>query len=765
MFMRRILILLGLATIGFVVIAGLHDVRANVDGFLLKGIIGDSARANTPEVIDFVNRLRKGSGIGDPEHRDYYNYDKYERISIALNELDPNSNNYFIKRFPFLKEYIDTSVFGRPVLYFSVKEKTSTINYRRDPKSHRLTIEGFNNAGMDDASSSDNIQMYLEEALREVNIYDDIILLQNHFVSPLSPSAPGFYRFSLSDTVKIDNDSCAVLSFYPVDPTSFGFAGNLYVDIADSAMNVRKVEMSVPRDINLNFVEKFYLSQVYKTTSDGTRVKKSDDLYLELAPFPGWPSLYARRNTSYDSHSFEAPADTTIFDGLRREFVNDSVDNRSDRYWQIARITPMSYQEGRVDEMLDRFGTSLWFDLAVEVISAFAKGYIPLGKKFEYGPVNTTVSFNPIEGASIRLGGFTTAALNNHLFARGYAAYGFSDHKWKYQGEIEYSFNKKKVHSREFPVHSLRLTQLYDIDFIGQHYHFTDPDNVFLSLKRIDDHNAIYHRESDLTYTFELYNNLSLTAILCNDRRIPTRWVPFVDGYGKSFSHFTENSVKMTLRYAPGEKFYQSRTSRQPVNLDAPVFILSHTFAPKAFSKYPINKTEFSFRKRFWLSAFGYIDAIAEAAKVWSRSCFIDLIIPNANLSYTIQPESFALLNPMEFVNDSQLSWFFTYSPNGWLLNKIPLIKKAKLRETFSFSGFYGHLSHHNDPDFNLSLLAFPPLSTISRMTSGPYMEAAVGIDNIFRCLRVDYVWRLNYLHPGYRINRSGVRVALHINF
>ena len=375
------------------------------------------------------------------------------------------------------------------------------------------------------------------------------------------------------------------------------------------------------------------------------------------------------------------------------------------------------------------------------------------------------MSFNAIEGTRFRVGGMTTADLSKRWFARGFVAYGLDDHKWKYRGEVEYSFHDKKNHSREFPVHSLRLSQLYDIDYVGQHYLFTNPDNVFLSLKRMTDRNVIYHRVTDLTYTLELRNNFSVTATLRNDRREATEWIPFVDGYGNSMGHYTENSIKLTLRYAPGEKFYQSRSSRQPVNLDAPILILSHTFAPQAFSKYPINKTEFSAQKRVWFSAFGYLDAIVEAAKVWSRSSYLDLIIPNANLSYTIQPESFALLNPMEFINDSQVSWFLTYSPNGLLFNMIPGLKKAKLREAFSFSGFYGRLSNRNVPDRNPSLLAYPPVSTISRMSDGPYMEASVGIDNIFRCLRVDYVWRLSYRHPGYNIDRSGIRIAFHAKF
>lgn len=727
---------------------------------------GKYSKKNNP-AVDFVNRLRKSAGVGDPMRHDYYGYDKYERITMALNDFDPDADNFLMRRYPFLKEYVDTSeVSGKPILNVSVKEKSSTVNYRRSPKSTKTTVHGFKTTGIDQVSDPDNSQVIIEDLLREVNLYDrDINLLQQRFVSPLSPIAPDFYKFYLTDTLTVAGDSCAVLSFYPFNRASFGFTGHVYVVLGDSAMTIRRVDVSVPREINLNFVERFYLTQSYDTAPDGTRLKTSDDLTLELAPLPGLPSFYVRRNTVYDAHSFDAPSDSTLFDTMRREIVCDSVESRSDVFWETARLTPLSHQEGRVGSMLQRLSSSKLFYYGARVLSAFVRGYVPLGQNFDYGPVNTTMSFNSVEGTRLRVGGLTTAGLSKRWFGRGYVAYGIRDHRWKYRAEAEYSFHDKKHHSREFPIHSMRLSQMYDIDYIGQHYLFTNPDNVFLSLKRMTDRNVIYHRVTDLKYTLELYNNFSVEATLRNERREATQWVPFVDGYGTSMDHYTQNSLTVKLRYAPGEKFVQSRSTRYPVNFDAPIFVLTHTFAPACFSKYPVNRTELSMQKRFWLSAFGYIDAMVSGTKIWSRSSFIDLAIPNANLSYTIQPESFAMLNPLEFVNDSQVAWFLTYSPDGFLFNLIPGLKKAKLREVFSFNGFYGRLSSKNLPSADPALIAFPPGSTVSRMEKGPYMEISAGIDNLLRCLRLDYVWRLSYRRPPYEIDRSGLRIAFHMSF
>mgnify|MGYP006874785532 CR=1 FL=1 len=121
-------------------------------------------------------------------------------------------------------------------------------------------------------------------------------------------------------------------------------------------------------------------------------------------------------------------------------------------------------------------------------------------------------------------------------------------------------------------------------------------------------------------------------------------------------------------------------------------------------------------------------------------------------------------MNPLEFINDSYAFWDLTYWANGAILNYIPFLKKLKLREAFSFKGVYGHLSDRNNPQYNPNLFQFPIGSQPTKMTSEPYMEAGVGVDNLFKILRVDYVWRLSYLdNPN--IDKTGLRIAIHVTF
>ncbi len=733
------------------------------------------SKKNNP-ALDFANHIRNSSDMTDPRVKnENYNYNRYERITLGLNKfnIDDYNKGLFANKFTFLKEHVDTSeISGLPVLILSVKEKASEISFRRQPKAEKELVTAIKRIGLDDITNQESVQVFLEDILREVDLYqNDINLLQNRFVSPLSKIAPDFYKFFLTDTVDIEGEKCVELSFTPHNTAVFGFTGHLYVPQGDSTMFVKRVDMHLPPGINLNFIDRLYLRQDYERAPDGSRLKTRDDMTVELSVVPGLQGLYVRRNTRYDGHNFDVSAHPEVFARSEREIVADNAMTRDESFYDTAAFAPATKNERRISTLVSRMRSVPLYYWSEKVLKVFVSGYLPTNReisrsKFDIGPLNTLVSGNDVEGTRVRLGGMTTANLSKRWFSRVFGAYGFKDHRWKYSGEIEYSFHDKKYHSREFPVHSLRFTSLYDVDQIGQHYLFTNKDNMFLSLKRMKDMLMTYHRVNKLEYRLELRNNFSVLATIANERQESTVNVPFINGFGKEAGHYQETTASVTLRYAPGEKFYQTKSERIPINLDAPVFQLTHTYGPKKFlgNTFAINKTELSVQKRFWFSAFGYSDIILKGGHVWESAPFPELLIPNANLSYTIQPESFALLNPMEFINDSYVSWDLTYWANGAIFNYVPLLKRLKLREVFCFRGVAGKLSDRNNPLLNDELYRFPIEGRTTDMNWRPYMEVSAGIENIFKILRVDYVWRLSYLNQP-DIDKSGLRIAVHITF
>lgn len=733
------------------------------------------SKKNNP-ALDMMRKIRARQDMTDPRQRPNYSYDKYERITLGLNdfntgdETEGSGGGWMLRKFPFLKDYVDTSeISGHQVLNLAVREKASTVYHRADPAAEKEVVAGLQQSGLDDMLDPQSMRTFYEDVMREVDVYgNDITMMQNRFVSPLSRIAPDFYKYYITDTVVVNGDRCVELTFVPHNERSFGFVGRFYVVEGDSTMFIKRILMNVPRNINLNFIERLFIVQDYTRAPDGSRLKERDDMIIEARLVPGTQGMYARRNTAYSNHSFKPPVDSSIFGDMRKALIDKKATRRDSVFWSERRDAGSRDEYSRITGMMASLRRVPVFYWTEKVIKILVTGYVSTGRnsKFDFGPMNTTISTNSVEGVRLRAGGLTTANLSRRWFSRGYVAYGTKDHRWKYSGEVEYSFRDKEYHSREFPVHSIRGTHLYDVDMIGQHYLFTNADNVFLSLKRCENLLMTYHRETKLEYTLELENNFSVTAGFRNNRQESTEYMPFVNGDNVARGHYTMTSFDICLRYAPGEKFYQSKTHRYPINLDAPVFMLSHTVAPAGVggNMFTYNKTELSVQKRFWFSAFGYTDIILKGGHIWTRAQYPNLLIPNANLSYTIQPESFALMTPMEFMNDSYVAVDFTYWANGAILNYIPLIKKLKLREAFSFRGVWGSLSDRNNPANSPELFRFPTLAKATPMGDTPYMEAGVGIDNLFKILRVDYVWRLTYRDvPG--ADRRGVRIALHFTF
>lgn len=722
------------------------------------------SKKNNP-AVRFMQRLRASGDSIDPVRAPYFSTNEYEKIVLGMNVKDEAVGD------STLRQYVDYSVVtGKPYITISLKEQRSRVLHKNGDRNGKRVVEGYRSVGIDQSFDVGNMRKIYQDILRPVDLYsNDITLLQNRFVSPLSRIGPDFYKYYLTDTVLINGEPNIELTFTPHNRESMGFTGRIYVPMTDSTMMPRKVVMQIPRDINLNYVKSLYIVQNFERDSLGNRIKTSDDLTVEFRLVAGTPEVYARCETRVDGYSY-APVEefSEYYDAEGDEFFIAEAYNRDDAYWTGQRVTSMSGAQEGMGNFMTLLRRKKWFYWGEKFVALMDRGYLRTGKRsvFDIGPLNTLISFNDIEGARVRFGGMTTANLSKRLFARAYGAYGFKDHKWKYGGELEYSFVDKNYHSREFPIHSLRFSFSYDMDQIGQHYLFTNQDNVFLSLKRTDNYLMTYRRYFNLLYTLERRSGFSLETGLRWERQEPTKWVPFVAADGWRWNHYNASAFTLQLRYAPGETFYQSATMRRPINMDAPIILLTQEFGPKGMlgADYTINKTELSVQKRFWFSAFGYADVIVKGAKLWSKVFYPALPWANANLSYTIQPESFALLNPMEFAVDQSVSWDLTYWMNGLIFNRIPYINKAKLREVISFRGFYGSLTDKNNPYKQTDIPTFPADSHTALMGHKPYMEIGVGLDNVLTFLRIDYVWRLTYRDlPG--VDKSGLRVSLHFSF
>ncbi len=730
------------------------------------------SKKNNP-AVELMRRVRADRKLIDPNKSENYSYDSYDKIVLALNNYNgymPGEDGKVKGKLKAIAELVDTGVWtGKRILDLSLKEKVTTRIFTGDG-ADKTVVRAKRSNGVDKNFDENYTRVIFEDFMREVDVYDnDIAVMRSRFVSPLSPISADFYMFHLEDTVMIGNDRCVELSFAPHNAESNGFNGKLYVPVNDSVKWVRRVMMRLPKAANVNYVDNMMLSQTFTRDSLGFVHKTLDDMILELTLVGSFGQSYLSRQSRYDNFSYSRRHDLEDFySKIGGMFEVEDAAGRTPEFWQQARMLPLSKAESflAVDESPYRKIPLLKWTLAA--VELFVKGYVRTGKqsKFDIGPIDTFVSNNGLDGWRFSVGGMTTANLSKHLFARGFVGYGIDDKRFKYSAELAYSFKPKKYHSYEFPVNGFRLIYSYDTNELGQNYAIGSMRNLLNSFKRMKGLLSTYQTLAQLQYQIEWRNNLSLKATLQYQRQESSKYVPFLLPDGTSVNAYTQNSLKVELRYAPGEKFMQTNSSRHNINYDALVLILSHEIGPKGWlgSAFTLNRTEFAVKKRFWLSAFGYTEFLVKAGKLWNQVQFPALLWQNANISYTIRPESFSLLNPMEFAVDQYASLFFTYNLNGLIFNRIPLIKKLGLREVFTFNAFMGSLTKKNNPALHDNLYQFPYGDNTRLMGKTPYMEIGVGIANILTFLRLDYIWRLSYRDNPSAPN-SGLRFSFQFGF
>lgn len=724
--------------------------------------------------VEFMEEVIRRRDLHDPRDHDYYSYDTYEQKSFAFNDFDEDEarEKWLYRQVDFIFDYIDTSVVsGKPILPVFNEEYIESNYFRKSTKTERKVIQGIKRSGLIEIINEDGMTQMLEEVFKETDIFqNNIPLFLQRFVSPIASFGPNYYKYYLLDTTEVDGNKCLDVGFAPFNSESFGFVGHLYVTL-DSTFFIKKSILNVPRDINLNFVDRLTIEQNYERTGDGTRLITKNDIVVEFKVTAKSKGLYARRIRVYRNHSFDPP-EAFVFKEKAPVIELAEARNKPESFWQQNRTQTKEIQETSVDRMMAQLRAIPFFYWTEQVAGALINGYIQTSKTnnpFEIGPANTFISGNSLEGARFRLGGTTTVNLSRQLFADGYIAYGTKDHKLKGDIILEYSFNKKKNFRKEFPFHYLRAEYKYDINQIGQHYLYTNADNVFMMLKRRKNNLITYMQTAELSYYQENYKGFGYGVMARHLTEWATADVPFLkirpDGTIWPAGYYRSTQLEFKIRWAPDEKFYQSRNYRYPITLDAPIITFSHIAAQKGLfgSDYNYNRTEIGLRKRFWMSPFGHLDIYAQAGQVWDKVPYPLLIIPNANLSYSIEAESYSLMDPMEFINDRYVSWETTYYMEGALLNRLPLLKKLQLREVVAFRGWYGDLSDKNNPMVEgTDLFVFPANSYL--MNDGPYMEFSVGLDNILKLIRLDYIWRLSYRdHPN--VPNSGLRFKMQFSF
>lgn len=751
-------------------------------------------RKNNP-AVELMEKVIANKKNSDLHSKDFFKYTKYEKMTFSINDV---KEDMFEKRLTFLKEHIEEAPqTGKLILPLTVDETLSEVYYRKSPKSEKTIVKGENNKGITELVNTGEIfTTVLKDVFTDVDIYNnECRLLKYPFRSPIADNAISFYRYYLQDTIYIEQDKVVNVGFLPNNQQDIGFSGNLFILLdPDSTFQVRRVELNIPRQSGVNFVENMIITQDFTELGNGDRIASTNDMTVEME----WTEivsgkLHVQRVSRITDVSFdEIPP--SLFKSIKGKTLRDPDASMHDEsYWQSHRQVELTSSEKKMGSFLDRLTHVKGFKYIMFGFKALVENFVETGDSLhpnyvDIGPVNTIISGNGYDGLRFRLSALTTANLSPHLFANGYVAYGTKTHNIYGRGQLTYSFNKKAYLPREFPQHNISVYWLDDIVSPFDKFTQTDKDNMFTAIhaSTVDQYNHTkelhidYIREYEDGITFNaqftrtrnsavdalFYQPLDGTGIPVND---PNHWV----------SNITTSEFKVGISYEPNVTYVNTKQHRLRVNQEAPIFSLSHTRGISGFlgGQYNYNVTEAGIYKRFWIGKFGKLDIDVKAGIQWDKVPFPLLIHPATSTSYIIDDHTFHLISNYEFLNDRYASMLTEWDLNGWLFNRIPLLRKLKWRECVGVNVLWGTLTDKNNPaSSNYSdkdLFYFPghflsdgtyEQNTVRMDDKCPYVECRVGIRNIFKFAEIYYVRRLNYLNNP-NTNNWGIRFKVRVTF
>lgn len=763
-------------------------ITLKTDTKQLKGVTVKTKRSkysrkNNP-AVELMKRVIAAKKRTDLANHDYYQFNKYQKITFAINDIKPTElENEKLKKKKWLINQIETCPYNNKlILPLSVDETVTRNIYRKDPKTEKSIIMGQSSSGVNDLiETGDILNNVLKDVFTDVDLYDDQIrLLQYPFTSPIGKDAISFYRFYIVDTVYVDRDKCFHLQFLPNNQQDFGFRGEIWI-LADSTLHVKRCNLTLPKKSDVNFVDNLQIIQEYTRLPEGDWALTTDDMFVEMSIAKFLTKAIVIRTTRMSDYAFDELPDK-LFKGKTKVLHESNAMMRDEAFWDKYRSVELTKSESSMDAFINNLSQQKAFKYIIFGVRAFIENFVETGSqnhpsKVDIGPINTMISSNFIDGVRTRISAQTTANLNPHWFLSGYYARGWDSRKNYYKGELTYSFNKKEYLPREFPKRTLTFTSTYDVCSPSDKFMHTDKDNVFTALKWTKVEKMMFYNRQQLSFEREEEWGFRTTISLKTEENEasgdlffkPLSMVGMEDamiGQGK----FRTTEARIELRYAPGETFINTKQRRLPVNLDAPVFTLSHTTGIKGFlgGDYDYNFTEASIYKRLWLNSWGKIDILAKGGIQWNKVPFPLLIMPAANLSYIISDETFNLINNMEFLNDRYASLDISWDLNGKIFNRIPLLKKLKWREWLGIKCLWGTLTDKNNPTLAANagdgmLMEFPEGSYIMD-SKRPYIELIAGIHNIFKIIHIQYVHRLNYNHLP-TATKNGVRLMMRLTF
>ena len=684
---------------------------------------------------------------------DYYQYKKHTAIEIGLNNLD----TLFLKKI-FKSDYkkiIDKVKYDSDGInyYIPIYLNEQITNIYGDNKTDNIRedIEAEKEEGL---GAQGFVFDRMSNTFQNVDVFkNNITLLRKSFVSPLSTDGFATYDYVLYDSIVKNDKKLYNIYFFPIRDGDLAFQGNFWV--TDKNFSIKKLKMKVHKSINLNFVRALSFEKEFDV--------KDDSIYIPTKNAYEGDFTFLDKNESNKGLTIKK---TMIFDKyilnkpLAKDFYTQKIIKirpdqykKEDTYWKSKESDESSSTYSFIKEVKEKKEIKNITGL----INTIASGYVNTSFGVQFGPLWTIFANNQVEGFRTKLSFRTFNTKDDRFRLGGHLAYGFKDKKIKYglEGRYLLSYQPRiavglayQKDIEQLGSSLLNTTQLLGTTF-GTDALFSRGDNFFLSkVEKIA-----------TNFDYQIKRNLHV-GINFSHARIrsasPKNFsMDYLDENGNTQSRITDVASDLYLSFTPGRFVYGLGVVRRFGRNIFPTLVLNYRRGYKGVfnGTHTYDKLQFKYNQPILLSKFGILDATLEAGKTFGTLPIGLLNVIPANQTLSLTKNTFALLNYYDFVTDAYLATHFEQHFNGFILNRIPLLKKLKLRSLVTFRAAYGTISNKNRA-INDGIVNSNGAANINyNAPNKVYYEYGVGLENIgygnLRFLRIDAIWRSNYTPPA----------------
>lgn len=705
-----------------------------------------------------IRNAVKNKPRNDKKMLEAYEFESYNKLEIDVSDIpDRIRGKKAMQKVSMVLDSIQRIVGedGKPILPIFISESISKFYFRQNPQAQREHILNtkLTGVGLQDGSL---VSQFIGSSFQEYNFYENwMTIVEKEFVSPIADGWKIYYDYELVDSMYIGSHYCYRIDVYPNSPQDLAFQGTIWITKDEYAL--KQVDLTVQPSVNLNFIRRIKIQQELEPTEAGPWVPTKARKLFEVAEFKSAPSMLVKSYTSNKEYVVNAPHPTSFYQ-IPIEVAEDAK-TPDEAFWNEKRHEPLSQTEKNVFVMIDTLQKLPVVKSYIDIVNVLVNGYKKIGK-VDIGPYLLAYANNNIEGSRFRLGFRTNIDFSRKWVLKGFVAYGTKDEMVKYNGSVQYILSRK-------PWTVVGAGYGKDVEQIGLTADEFQEISVFYAVSNFGTLIRPYiNTEAKVWFQSEISRGITNTVTFKN-----RAFTPLYDFTYRTINstqneilrdQFQVSEVKVGLRYAKNELYVQNDNERISLgNGTRPKVAVNYTYGFKNLlgGDFEYHKLAFELKQNLKMGVLGRSTYAFTSGQIFSTIPYPLLKVHIGNETFFSATNAYNLMNELEFVSDRYLSLNYQHYFEGFILNRIPLMKRLKWRLVATGNILFGDVTEANRaiiPDIDKEGESVPAFGSLS--FDKPYIEVGYGIENILKFIRVDAYHRLTYLDKP-DISRFGVKI------